>query len=38
MRFADKILVQRTVELVKDLSVLGLKIFFLLGKIMTEHQ
>ena len=38
MRSADKTLVQRAVELVKDLSVLGLKIFFLLGKIVTEHQ
>ena len=38
MRSADKILAPRTVELVKDLIVLDLKNFLLLGKNVTEHQ
>ena len=38
MRFADKILAQRAVELAKDLIVLGLKNFLPLGKNVTEHQ
>ena len=31
-------LVQKAIELVKDLSVLGSKIFLPLGKNVTEHQ
>ena len=35
--FVDKTLVQRAIELAKDLSVFNLKIFLLLGKNMIEY-